>query len=422
MKLDPQPSGTSKPTPSTRIETEVAVIGAGPGGSALAGFLRKRGHRVVVFDKDAFPRFHIGESLLPMSIPALDEIGLDLSREPYALKKPGALFLDEGSSGNLRINFAKALPGSFPHAYQVERQYFDHAVAQRAAALGADVRFQEEVHDWKEHADHVELTGSFGTCRAAIMVDASGQQALIGRRNRSVQQLERFGRCASFSTFAKVHSPTAREGVGEGDIVIFLCSKGWVWLIPLPGARVSVGLVEQKPVPGSTAEETLMGCIQGSDYLSRFFDGAERIAPFRRIANYSYYNLAPSSLRTASVGDARAFLDPIFSSGVTIAVLTARLLAQEISAALGEKRALALEDYWRRCEIAYTTFDRLIERFYRPEWVRNVFFASGTEDRLVREFTSILAGDVWRDDNDIQQKFLKTKPRTGFGSEPAKAR
>ena len=419
MKAQDQSSGTAR---KDVFDTEIAVIGAGPGGSALAGFLRNRGHQVTVFEKDAFPRFHIGESLLPMSIPALEEIGLDLSREHYALRKPGALFLDEGSPDSLRIVFAHALPGSFDHAYQVERQFFDEAVAKRAAALGADLRFHTEVDDWKEHDDHVELTGAFGTCRARIMVDASGQQALIGRRNRSVQQLERFGRCASFSTFAKVESPTAKSGVGAGDIVIFLCSKGWVWLIPLPGSRVSVGLVEQKPVPGSTAEETLLGCIQGSEYLTEFFAGAERIAPFRRIANYSYYNLAPSSARTASVGDARAFLDPIFSSGVTIAVLTARLLAGEISAALKENRPLALDDYWRRCEIAYTTFDRLIERFYRPEWVRNVFFASGTEDRLVREFTSILAGDVWRDDNDIQQKFLKTKPRTGWGSEPVKAR
>jgi flavin-dependent dehydrogenase len=156
--------------------------------------------------------------------------------------------------------------------------------------------------------------------------------------------------------------------------------------------------------------------------LSRFFAGAERIAPFRRIANYSYYNLEPSSARSVSVGDARAFLDPIFSSGVTIAVLSARLLATEIAAALRQERTLELTEYWRRAEIAYTTFDRLIERFYRPEWVRNVFLASGAEDRLVREFTSILAGDVWRDDNDIQQKFLKTKPRTGYGSEPAGAR
>jgi flavin-dependent dehydrogenase len=419
MNAEAQASGTAR---KDVFETEIAVIGAGPGGSALAGFLRKRGHQVTVFEKDAFPRFHIGESLLPMSIPALEEIGLDLSREHYALRKPGALFLDDGSPGSLRILFAHALPGSFDHAYQVERQHFDHAVAKRAAALGADVRFRTEVDDWQEHADHVELTGSFGTCRAQVMVDASGQQALIGRRNRAVQQLERFGRCASFSTFGKVESPTAVAGVGQGDIVIFLCGKGWVWLIPLPGSRVSVGLVEQKPVPGSTAEETLMGCIQGSEYLTKFFAGAERIAPFRRIANYSYYNLQPSSARTASVGDARAFLDPIFSSGVTIAVLTARLLAGEISAALKEGRALALEDYWRRCEIAYTTFDRLIERFYRPEWVRNVFFASGAEDRLVREFTSILAGDVWREDNEIQQKFLKTKPRTGWGSEPVAAR
>ncbi|HUR28284.1 MAG TPA: NAD(P)/FAD-dependent oxidoreductase [Planctomycetota bacterium] len=404
------------------LETDVVIVGAGPGGSSLAGFLAVQGVRVVVLEKDVFPRFHIGESLLPMSIPPLLELGVDLAREPFALKKPGALFYDEASKENLRIDFSHALPGSFSHAYQVERQYFDHAIAKRAAALGADVRYETSVESWSEDENGVEVRGAFGSCRAKILVDASGQQAILGRKNRCVQPLERFGLCASFSTFGKVDSELARSAVGNGDIVIFMCDQGWAWLIPLPGSRVSAGLVEKKPRAGTTAEQMLTGCIESSAYLTRFFAGAERIAPFRRIANYSYYNLEPSTARSVSVGDARAFLDPIFSSGVTIAVLSARLLATEIADALREGRTLELDEYWRRCEIAYTTFDRLIERFYRPDWVRTVFFASGAEDRLVREFTSILAGDVWRDDNDIQQKFLKTKPRTGYGSEPAGAR
>ncbi|MEO6710063.1 MAG: NAD(P)/FAD-dependent oxidoreductase, partial [Planctomycetota bacterium] len=388
-------------------------------GSSLAGFLAKQGQRVIVLEKDVFPRFHIGESLLPMTIPALQELGLDLAREPYALKKPGALFYDEGSHESLRIDFAHALQGSFPYAYQVERQYFDHALAKRAQALGAEIHFGTTVDSWQEHEDGVEVRGDFGTCRAKILVDATGQQAIIGRKNRSVQPLERFGLCASFSTFGRVESELAKSAVGNGDIVIFMCDMGWAWLIPLTGERVSAGLVEKKPRAGTTAEEMLNRCIESSEYLTQFFAGSERIAPFRRISNYSYYNLAPSTARSVSVGDARAFLDPIFSSGVTIAVLCARMLAREIGAALGEGRGMLLDDYWKRCEIAYTTFDRLIERFYRPEWVRNIFFASGAEDRLVREFTSILAGDVWREDNDIQQKFLKTRPRTGWGSEAA---
>jgi flavin-dependent dehydrogenase len=352
-----------------------------------------------------------------MCVPALHELGIDLDGRAFALKKPGALFAEEHSGESLRIDFSYSLEGSFPHAYQVERAPFDHFLALRAAELGAEVRYGESVDEWSEDEGGVELGGTFGTCRARYFVDATGQQAVLGRRRRAIQPLERFGACASFTTFGGVTSEQAREAMGQGDIVIFLSDLGWNWLIPLPGDRVSVGLVERKPRAGTTAEEVLGACIEQSRFLARTFAGAGRIAPFRRITNYSYYNLSPASARTVAVGDARAFLDPIFSSGVTVAVLCARLLSGELSSALREDRALELEDYWRSCEKAYATFDRLIERFYRPDWVRNVFFAAGRDDRLVREFTAILAGDVWRTDNEIQAKLLKSRPRTGFGSE-----
>lgn len=400
-----------------RIDTEIAIAGAGPAGSTLAGFLRQRGHQVTVFERDVFPRFHIGESLLPMCVPGLTELGIDLDRVDFAMRKPGALFAEEHSGDSLRIDFSHSLEGSFPYAYQVERAPFDHLLALRAAELGAEVRYGEAIEEWREDGQEVELAGTWGTCRTRYFVDATGQQAVLGRKRRAIQPLERFGACASFTTFGSVTSELARSTMGGGDIVIFLCDEGWNWLIPLPRGRVSVGLVERQPRAGTTAEEVLTACIAGSRFLTRVFAGAERIAPFRRITNYSYYNLAPASARTVTVGDARAFLDPIFSSGVTVAVLSARLLSREISAAAREGRGLELEAYWRQCEKAYTTYDRLIERFYRPDWVRNVFFAAGQDDRLVREFTAILAGDVWRDDNGIQTMLLRTRPRTGFGSE-----
>ena len=396
---------------ATKLETDVAVIGAGPAGSSLAGFLRLAGVRVCVVEREVFPRFHIGESLLTMSMPRLAKLGVDLSQAPYALKKPGAFFLHEPSGESLRIDFAHALEGTYPYAYQVERQYFDHALALRAEQLGADVRYGAEVTRWEEHDGGVELEGDFGSVAARIVIDATGQQALFGRRRHTIEQLDRFGRCASFTTFGQVTSPTARRCVGNGDITIALVDVGWLWLIPLPDDRVSVGLVERIPKAGTTAESVLMEMLTGSEFFRDFFAGAKRTQPFRRITNWSYYNVDSSSNRCAALGDARAFLDPIFSSGVTIAVATAELLADEIVRALGGDERLQLEAYRTTCERGYTTFDRLIERFYRPEWVRNVFFASVRDDRLVREFTALLAGDVWRNDNSMQELLLKSQPR-----------
>jgi len=393
------------------LDTDVAIVGAGPGGTSLAGYLQLAGVRTCVLERETFPRFHIGESLLTASIPRIAALGLDLSKAPYALRKPGALFLHEPSGEHLRIDFAHALPGTFPHAYQVERQHFDEALAQCAARLGADVRFACAVKGWNEDVDGVEVSGDWGRVRARYMIDATGQDAILGRRRRTMEPLDRFGRAASFSTFGGVKSELARRHVGAGDIAIILVDGGWVWLIPLPGERVSVGVVEVAPAPGVSAEQVLLERIAGSPYFTEFLAGAERIAPVRRIANYSYYNREPCTARCGTVGDASAFLDPIFSSGVTVAIATAELLAAEIAAALRAGRALALEEYKRTCTKAYTTFDRLIERFYRPQWVRDVFFASERDDRLVREFTSILAGDVWRDDNGIQRMLLDA--RTG---------
>lgn len=399
-----------------RFETEVAIIGAGPAGSAAAGFLRLHGVECSVFEREVFPRFHIGESLLTMCVPPLRRLGLDLSQEPYARLKPGAYFLHEPSGESLRVDFAHALDGTFPHAFQVERQFFDHALARRAEALGARVLYGAEVKRWREDESHVELEGPWGECRARFALDATGQQALFGRRRKSVEPLDRFGKCASFSTFGRVRSELSQRYVGNGDILILLVDEGWLWLIPLPDERVSVGLVERRPRAGTSAESVLSSCIARSPCLSGVLHDAERIQPFRRIANYSYENREPHTRRCATVGDARAFLDPIFSSGVTIAITTAEVLAAQVHDALRRERILELGDYDDACVRAYTTFDRLIERFYRPEWVRTIFFAAGRDDRVVREFTALLAGDVWRDDNSIQQLLLGS--RTGARTSP----
>ncbi len=395
------------------IRADVAVVGAGPAGSSLASFLRLQGASVVVLEREHFPRFHVGESLLTMCVPALRRMGVSLEGADFANMKPGALFMLEPTRERLRIDFSRGLEGTFPYAFQVERAHFDAALAHHAEALGADVHYGAQVRSWVEDADGVCLSGEWGSVRAQLAVDATGQDAFFGRRQRTVEQLERFGRAASFTTFAPVRSATARECVGNGDILILLVPDGWMWLIPLSRERVSVGLVERTPRPGVSAEQAVSHAIEQSEFLVDFFANSNRVQPFRRIANYSYYNRTPSTARSATVGDASVFLDPIFSSGVTVAVTTAEMLATTLVASLHSGSPLEMKEYRAACLKAYTTFDRLIERFYRPEWVQNVFFSAGKDDRMLREFTAILAGDVWRDDNEVQRLLLASAARTG---------
>ncbi|HUR27831.1 MAG TPA: tryptophan 7-halogenase, partial [Planctomycetota bacterium] len=269
----------------------------------------------------------------------------------------------------------------------------------------------------------VSSDGSRTEVRAKVVVDASGRACVIGRQLGLRSDLSTLRKASAWSYY---RGGERLPGIDAGETTMFLIpGGGWFWCIPLPDDIVSVGIVADPEYLFSQTDDLERAFYREVNLCAPLFARlaqAKRAGPVRGSRQLAYLNRQTCGDGWVMIGDARAFLDPIFSSGVTIAVLSARLLATEIAGALREGRALALEEYWRRCEIAYTTFDRLIERFYRPEWVRNVFFASGAEDRLVREFTSILAGDVWRDDNDIQQKFLKTKPRTGYGSEPAGTR
>lgn len=398
---------------TTDISTEIAVVGAGPAGSVAAAYLARGGRKVTVFERELFPRFHIGESLLTNGIPIYLDLGVDLSKHPsFALKKQGALFLDESAGGGLcRFDFSQGLEGTFPYAYQVERAHFDKLLADAAAGFGADVRYQHEVSDWTEDAAGVTLTGSWGTCRAKYLLDASGRWAKTAQKNRSMAQVDGFGRFASFAMFHPVTSPKAKETFAKGDILVIMRDNAWVWTIPLPGDRLSVGLVERKKTDGLNAEETLKKLIADSPALSAILAGAQPITPYRRIADFSFYNTKPSTARTVTVGDAHAFLDPIFSSGVTLAAISSQELAVKVQEAFAADAPLDLDSYHARLKTAYDIFERFIERFYRRTWVRNTFFADNKDERIVREITTILAGNVLRQDNGLQNMMLTAERR-----------
>lgn len=389
---------------------DVAIIGAGPAGSAAAGFLARRGHAVTILEKEHFPRFHVGESLLPLGVAALDALGVDLATAPYALRKSGAIVLCEESGQSTRISFAETLPGLPDHAYQVERASFDHALANHAGQLGAEIRYGERVTAVREDATGIEVESSGGSLRARFLIDASGLASFLCRRRKARAQIRGLGKCASFVHFTEVDSPRAAEVFRDGDIVLILAPEGnWSWVIPLPGNRISLGLVHRSGTSVRSAREELARFRDGSGFLAEVLGGATMLEPVHRCSDYSYYNQASATDRTVCLGDAHAFLDPVFSTGVSLALHSAKHLAEAMEPSLETDHPLQLEDYFARMKHGYTVFERILERFYRKGWAHTTFFADSRPAQRVRELNTIFAGDVWRDDNEWQNLLLRSR-------------
>lgn len=391
---------------------DVVIAGAGPAGTALATFLAQAGLDVEVLEKTHFPRFHIGESLLPLGVTVLKELGLELDSAPYALRKAGSKIYCEVTGERYRVAFENALDGVFPYAYQVERAHFDQALAQKAEAAGAHVRFGWQVRKLSESSDSVAVSTADAQVKARYFVDATGQGALLSRIRGARRWVRGIGRCGTFTHFANVRSQAAREAFSDGDILLILCpNDAWAWAIPLPGGKASIGVVHkdgsQVQSPGIAFDHFLEGC----PWLRSILEGAERVEAIHRVSNYSYYNDMPHSARTVCVGDAHAFLDPVFSSGVSLGLYAAKALAQVMIPQVRADQALQLEAYEEQLKQGYEAFESLISRFYRPGWARNTFFQESKPQQMVRELNTMLAGDVWRNDNDWQNQMVRGRRR-----------
>lgn len=396
------------------LNCDVAIIGAGPTGSATASFLAMAGLSVVVIEKDHFPRFHIGESLLPLGIPVLEMLGIDLDQAPYALRKAGAQVIHEPSNQWYHIDFTKTLPGCITYAYQVERAAFDHHLANRAQELGAVIRFGTRCLSTKEEQSAVTLFTDKGELHARYALDATGIDCLGARQNRSLDRIRGMGKCATFSQFGGVTNSLARDTFAKGDILLFLKERGWSWAIPIAGNRLSVGTIHVEGQSIPPAELAFKELIEQSPLLTRLLEGATRLEPIRRCADFSYYNRAAATRRQATVGDARAFLDPVFSSGVSLGLHTGWKLAQELVriAAVDGRLDEELSAYYQESELGYQALERIIERFYRPGWAQTTFFSHDANDLMVRQLNTMLAGDLWRNDNDWQRQLLASRRRT----------
>ena len=226
--------------------------------------------------------------------------------------------------------FAEGLNGTPQSAFQVERSRFDHLLLQQAEARGAKVRHGVKVADMTVEDDAVRVETSGGTFRARFMIDATGQDAFLARANRTVQPLKGFGCVAVFRHYDGIAPEIFDELTVTGNIKILMVPDGWMWLIPLAGPRLSVGIVSRNAI---SSTETLDRAIAASPITQRLIAGAVGTEA-RIIRNFSYRNQRSYGRRWGCAGDASCFLDPVFSSGVSLAMLSAESVAEKLSAAL----------------------------------------------------------------------------------------
>ncbi len=393
---------------------EVVIVGGGPAGSCAGNLLAQAGVDVLLLEREKFPRFHIGESLLPTELAVLARLDVDLDAVPF-LRKRGAIFVDERNGRSSQFSFDEGLPGTPDHAHQVERSAFDHELLKGAIRKGAEVRERWEVTDTEVHPDHVLVRAReidadrIHELRARYLVDATGQQAMLARRGKSIEPYKTFGRAAAFRHYRGLKPEINAELHDRGDIVVKIVDEGWMWLIPLVSGDLSVGVVKAK---GKVDPSVLEAEIAGSPLIQRLVAGA-RATEITMIGNYSYKNTNSHGPRWACIGDAAAFLDPVFSSGVALAFASATQLADVLAPALrdgreGEANLMApMREHMSR---AYESFGRFIHRFYNTGLIDNVLLAEQHESHEFRRgVISVLAADLWRDDNPFQNMLLRAQ-------------
>jgi flavin-dependent dehydrogenase len=385
---------------------DAVIIGGGPGGSTVATLLARAGRKVLVVEREKFPRFHVGESLLPFSLPIFDRLGVhDKIRAAGFMEKYGAFFWNEDNGTTRPVVFAEARDPRHPKAYQVKRAEFDDLLLRHSASCGAEVREETAVEDVLfegGRAVGVRVRGAGiapEEIRAKVVVDASGQGAVLSRKLGLRRFDPKLKRAALFAHYDRLVWP---EGSRQGDILLPIDDGIWYWIIPFSDGTCSVGGVFDPTVvrfaDGAAVEARYEEMLTRSPRMQTLLAGARRVSGIHGVSDYSSSSDKLAGDGWVLVGDAAAFLDPVFSTGVFLALATGERAAKTIDRALARRGRVDGRDfakYGRESERMWARFRRFVYGFYDPVFFE-AFCAPAPPERIRAAVVTTLAGGVER--------------------------
>jgi flavin-dependent dehydrogenase len=378
---------------------DVAIIGGGPAGSTAATLLAQRGRKVIVLEKEAFPRFHIGESLLPYSLTAFDRLGIREHLDAHAMPKHGGEVATACGQRAVKFYFKDGFRLQHRKAYQVERADFDKLLLDRARGAGAEVHEETEVQKVTFEPDQVILqtAGADGSreVRARYVIDCSGRHCVVGRHfNLKIS----YAHLQKFSCYAHFENVERESGIDEGLTRLIRAGTHWFWMIPLDAKRTSVGVVmdlaefrEKRMSP----EQLLEWAIDDSAVMQERMGAATKVTPVHSVSDYSYRNSQLTGERWMLAGDAAGFIDPIFSTGVFLAIHSGEHSADALHSVLERpgRRSRVFSKYSRSINRIMDMYLRFVSAWYRDEFIE-VFTTPTQRFQLAPAVNAVLAGNI----------------------------